>query len=72
MAVGEEELERFEQEAECACAHGGSKRGVQRSVFSGQLETPQDKSAYARSGYGVTRRQGVGGQMPETGAAKPL
>ncbi len=67
-----EELELFEQEAECACAHGGSKRSVQCSVFSGQLEKPQSKSAYARSGYGVTRRQGVGGQTPETGAAKPL
>ncbi len=72
MAVGEEELGDFEQEAECACAHRGWKRGVQCSVFSGQLEKPQSKYAYARSGYGVTRRQGVGGQMPETGAAKPL
>lgn len=51
MAVGEEEeLEHFEQDAECAGAHGGSKRSWQFTVGSFQTEGTEDKSAYARSG----------------------
>ena len=55
MAVGEEEkLGDFERDAECARAHGGSKRSRQCSVSSFQPEEVKDESAYARSGYGVT------------------
>jgi len=36
-------------------AHGGSKRGVQRSVFSGQLEKPQSKEQQ-RSEHGEDRK----------------
>lgn len=50
----EKQLSDFERNAECAGAHGGSKRSWQCSVVSGQLKKPEDKSAYARSGYGVT------------------
>ncbi len=55
MAVGEEEeLGDFEQCAECACAHGSSKRSFQFAVGSVQTEGTEDKSSFARSGYGVT------------------
>ena len=43
MAVGEEELERFEHDAQCADAHGGSKRGWQYSVGSRQSEEAKDE-----------------------------
>ncbi len=43
MAVGEEELERFERDAQCAGAHGGSKRGWQYSVGSRQSEGAKDE-----------------------------
>ncbi len=55
VASGKEELERFEQEAQCACEHGSSKRGVQCSVFSGQLEKSQSKEQQ-RSENGEDRK----------------
>ena len=40
----------FEREAQCACAHGSSKRSWQFTVGSFQTEGTEDESAYARSG----------------------
>ena len=39
MAVGEEELERFERDAQCAGAHGGTKRSPQRQGLKLEFET---------------------------------
>ena len=39
VAVGEEELERFERDAECADAHGGTKRSRQRQGLKLEFET---------------------------------
>jgi hypothetical protein len=41
--VRKEELEHFERYAECACAHGGSKCGIQFTVCSVQTEGTEDK-----------------------------
>jgi hypothetical protein len=66
MASGEEEeLGDFEQDAECACAHGSSKRSWQFTVGSVQTEGTEDESASARDRLRRSGQLAVAGSQSE-------